>query len=245
MKRPIIFLDDGGVLNDNQKRGEQWQRLVGEFFTPILGGEPEAWGEANRVYATALFEKDAWLARIRAHDDYESFDRAYMRDWMTAMCRLVGIACPPEEESIALAREANDWVVSRVRAAFPGVVETIRLLHKEGYLLHTASGASARDMASLLRGMGVLDCFDRLYGPDLINTMKSGPLFYERLLADVGVDPAHALVLDDNAHMAAWAQEVGARTVLVGATRAGDGVGSEQLRINSLAELPNLLEKIT
>ena len=30
MALPAIFLDDGGVLNDNQVRGAQWRRLVGE-----------------------------------------------------------------------------------------------------------------------------------------------------------------------------------------------------------------------
>ncbi len=38
-----IFLDDGGgVMNDNEVRGPQWQRLVGEYFSPTLGGAPEA-----------------------------------------------------------------------------------------------------------------------------------------------------------------------------------------------------------
>ena len=36
--RLIIFLDDGGVMNDNNTRALQWQRLVSEFFAPLLGG---------------------------------------------------------------------------------------------------------------------------------------------------------------------------------------------------------------
>ncbi len=34
-----LFIDDGGVLNDNALRGPQWQRLVAEFFVPALGGD--------------------------------------------------------------------------------------------------------------------------------------------------------------------------------------------------------------
>jgi hypothetical protein len=45
----MIFLDDGGVMNDNSQRASQWQRLVSEFFLPLLGGTKEAWIEANRV----------------------------------------------------------------------------------------------------------------------------------------------------------------------------------------------------
>ena len=34
MKPAIIFLDDGGVLNDNNRRGVKWRRLIGEFLAP-------------------------------------------------------------------------------------------------------------------------------------------------------------------------------------------------------------------
>lgn len=55
MRRTAIFLDDGGVMNDNAVRGPQWQRLVAAFFAPRLGGDPAAWAGANRLVATALF----------------------------------------------------------------------------------------------------------------------------------------------------------------------------------------------
>ena len=41
--RLMVFLDDGGVMNDNNERGLQWQRLVSEFFAPLLGGPADAW----------------------------------------------------------------------------------------------------------------------------------------------------------------------------------------------------------
>lgn len=42
---PVIFLDDGGVMNDNTLRGFQWERMVAEFFKPVLGGTFEAWSD--------------------------------------------------------------------------------------------------------------------------------------------------------------------------------------------------------
>jgi hypothetical protein len=30
----MVFIDDGGVMNDNNERGLQWHRLVGEYFVP-------------------------------------------------------------------------------------------------------------------------------------------------------------------------------------------------------------------
>jgi hypothetical protein len=82
--RPIIFLDDGGVMNDNNVRALQWQRLVGEYFVPLLGGSPEAWSRANRVVTDRLFEPDAWRRRVQAAADYRSFDRDYQVEWLGA-----------------------------------------------------------------------------------------------------------------------------------------------------------------
>ena len=42
--RLMVFLDDGGVMNDNNERGLQWQRLVSEYFVPLLGGPREPGG---------------------------------------------------------------------------------------------------------------------------------------------------------------------------------------------------------
>jgi len=243
MTHPVLFFDDGGVLNDNALRGAQWQRMVAEFFAPILGGDPETWAAANRVVITGILEPTAWLARMQAAPDYRTFDRAYQLDWLHRMCAIVGVQPPPDDEAVELARRANASIIPRIRAAFPGAAEAIRTLHARGYLLHTASGASSWDLAAYLDGMGVRDCFGRLYGPDLIDTFKMGPEFYTRLLADAGVAPEEALVLDDNAGVLRWAAQVGARTVLV---RAGPAEGLETtLRIGSLAELPELLRKGT
>lgn len=38
MPRLVIFLDDGGVMNDPRVRRVQWSRQVAEFFVLKLGG---------------------------------------------------------------------------------------------------------------------------------------------------------------------------------------------------------------
>ena len=228
------------MLNDNSVRALQWQRLVGEFFAPIFGGSAETWAEANRVVANGLFEHEAWQARLRAAADYESFDRAYFLDWMGRMCQLMGVPMPPEEEALRLSREASAWITSHVRADYPGAVDAIRLLKSRGYVLHMASGASSTDLEGYLGAMGVRDCFGRLYGGDLINTLKAGLEFYERIFADVDVAPADALVLDDNPRVLAWPAEVGARTLLVGEP-ASLSLPGFLGTIGGLAELPAFL----
>lgn len=159
------------------------------------------------------------------------------------MCELVGVPAPPEEEGLALARRATAWITRRTRAAFPGAAAAIRALHARGYRLHTASGESSADLAGYLDGLGegLRDCFGRLYGPDLIDTFKDGPAYYARLLADAGVAPADALVVDDSPRAVAWAGEVGTRAVLVG--RAPPGASTTAC-IGGLAELPALVERL-
>ena len=240
--RPIIFLDDGGVMNDNNVRALQWQRLVGEYFVPLLGGSSEAWSRANRLVTDRLFEPDAWRRRVQAAADYRSFDRDYQVEWLQGMCALAGIETPPEEECLHLARRAAAFITRRVQAAFPGVGDTIRAVHRQGYRLHTASGEFSLDLGGYLQAMGVRDCFGRLYGPDLIETLKEGPEYYERIFADLGIAAADALVVDDSPRATRWAAQVGARTVLVGDSsplRTGATV-----QIGNLVELPATLQQL-
>ena len=240
--RLMVFLDDGGVMNDNNERGLQWQRLVSEYFVPLLGGPAEAWSRANRVVADRLFEPAAWRRRVQAAANYRSFDRAYQVEWLRGMCELVGVGTPPEEECLRLARRAVTFITCRVQAAFPGVVDAIRTLHRQGYTLHTASGESSLDLAGYLQAMGVHDCFGRLYGPDLIDTFKEGPEYYERMFADLGIAPADALVVDDSPRAIGWATQVGARAVLVGDSSLPQR--GMTLHIGSLIELPALLQQL-
>src|SRR4051812_19338663 len=123
----VLFIDDGGVMNDNALRGAQWQRLLGEFFPPILGGTAEAWAEANRIVAPRLWEGYGFQGRTDL--DYATWDRAYRIAWLVGMCECVGASVPSEEEGIALAHQAAAYVTRRVRATYSGAVEAIRSLH--------------------------------------------------------------------------------------------------------------------
>lgn len=243
MRRVALFLDDGGVINDNSVRGPQWQRLVGEYFPPLLGGQPEAWARANRELVTGFLQPGAWSRRIAASPDYESFERTYFVDWLGSMCDMVGVPRLPDEEAIGLARRTTEWVIPQVHSEFPGVAETIRLLKGRGHMLYTASGASSSDLGLYLNGTGVRDCFERLYGPDLVETFKIGPEFYERLLEDARVDAEDAIVVDDSEKALGWAGQVGLRGVLVG-SRPNGGHGYLLGSVAGLTELPGLLEAL-
>lgn len=228
-------------MNGNSVRGPQWQRLVGEFFAPILGGSRAAWATANRAVITTILEPSSWATRVQEARDYATFERTYRLDWLGFMCTMVGVTMPAEGEALALATRAERWIRPQVGAALPGAVDSIRMLHSTGYRLFTASGESSDDLDDYLRGMEVRACFERLYGPDLIETFKQGPEFYARVFADANVAPQHALVVDDSPAAIGWALDAGAGAVLVGNGMNAPG-GAH--RIQSLCELPHLLSAL-
>src|SRR6266478_3912379 len=180
-----IFLDDGGVITDKRQRAAEFRRLVGDCLVPLLGGTDQAWTRAHRAVVDRLADPQSASALTAA--DFVGFYRVYQLSWVGGMCELLGLPTPPEEECLDLAYRALGWITRRIHSALPGAVEAIRLLHRQGYGLHTASGACSLELVGALEGMGVRRCFDRLYGADLINTFKEGPEDYAHLFADVGV----------------------------------------------------------
>ncbi|HYK97084.1 MAG TPA: HAD family hydrolase, partial [Candidatus Acidoferrales bacterium] len=73
------------------------------------------------------------------------------------------------------------------------------------------SGGLSWELDPYLRGMGIRHLFERLYGPDLVDTAKSGPHYHAAILADSATDPATAVVVDDNDQVRGWASSVGLR----------------------------------
>ncbi len=243
MRITAVFLDDGGVLNDNARRAAEWPRLVGEFLAPRLGSAPEAWGEANGVVFERQWRRfEEWQRqRLAAGEWGDFFGSAVERErWLREMCEHVGVVAPPGDGCVELARETDEYVGSRVRAAFPGAADAVRALNNLGYLLSTASGSLSKVLERNLTGMGVRDLFaGPLYGPDLVRALKGGRTFYERIFADAGVSPDEALVVDDAPDALRHAAQTGARTVLV--TTRGQPVHGPWGAIGSLAELPALV----
>ena len=207
----VVFVDDGGVLNDNSARAPQWRRLLSEYFVPRLGGTPDAWAHAN----VGAFQRSwaRFTTRIVAAGESGGVDQWTREErvrWLIDMCEQVGVAAPDDAESSAVA--ASVWVSERLRSEMPGAVEAVRTLVSRGLVLHTASGGLSWELDPYLRGMGIRQHFDRLYGPDLVDRYKNGPHYHAAILADSGTDPMHAAVVDDSAEARGWAGSLGMRS---------------------------------
>ena len=122
------------------------------------------------------------------------------------------------------------------------MIEAIRSLHGRGYVLNTASAEGSNELDGYLTGMQVRPLFNRLFGPDLVNTWK-GPLYYERIFADADIDPRNALVVDDSPKAIGWATDAGARTVLI--SRDAPRKSTAGAVLGSLEALPTFLDEQT
>ena len=229
-----VFLDDGGVLNDNERRAEQWRRLLGEFFAPRLGGTPDAWGEANRSVYLAIW--DDWLRlRDRGEDPGPSWWPDQDERWLRGMCDLVGIPMPADVQGTVDASRAH--VMARIDCAYQDAAPAMRAMRAMGIRLHLASGGQTYELEPYLRRMDVWELIDRPYGVDLLGANKVSRRYYDRIAEDSGVEPGSALVVDSDAEPLEWAEAAGFRTMHVDRL----GKGSRFTRIRSLAELVRLL----
>jgi FMN phosphatase YigB (HAD superfamily) len=231
----VVFLDDGGVLNDNERRAPEWRRLLGEFLPPLLGGTAEAWGEANRLVMEGI-GRDWRRLQERGEEVGPDWWPAQDRRWLAGMCDQVGVPVPADVDGTVHASER--YVMDRIDCAYDDAAPAMRALHATGITLHLASGSQSYELESYMRRMGVWELIGRAYGADLVGVGKTSQRFYERIVTDSGVDPRAAIVVDSHPQPLDWAAATGFHTVHVDRL----GTGSRFTRISSLDELVPLLD---
>lgn len=239
--RPILLLDLDGVILDIDRYYPEWERLAGDAFAPLLGGDPERW---------ILAEREAWhgprhaeyLELLRADPEAvppaEQWDREVHADWIERSCRLVGVEPPATEaERYDAARAARRHYYLHTRAS-EGASEPIASLARE-FEIHTASGNSSWLVEAALEGSGVRADVGEAFGWDLLGVPKDDPhAFYEAILSVLGVAAGRrVVVVDDLAEKLDAAADLGLETVHV-ARASSDGAHA---RVGSLAEVPTAL----
>ncbi|KAF9948244.1 hypothetical protein BGZ72_009809 [Mortierella alpina] len=301
-----IFLDSGGVINDNAQRAPQWLQYLGEFLpTTVLGGTAQVWRQANFQIIKPFFsrwyeymaqanELASQAAQVQTQTQAQAqaqegsvvennvsliFERLHLLIWIKEMCKVAASQLPEletrilpsltEDDLFQIAKSAHLYAIHRVQAAFPGAVETIRELASSplGFRVYTSSGDSSEDLEIILRGLGVFECFDAVYGADKVNCLKMSPLYYEKVFAQAGVrvvardscngqvvknrsdeeeeDRDEVVVLDDSEKALRWAHVHGARTVLITDTELDLTLETNRhidYQLRALSDLPGLLE---
>jgi HAD superfamily hydrolase (TIGR01509 family) len=235
-----IFLDDGGVMNDDSVRGPQFRELIGAFLSQRLGGDVQDWAAAN---STILNRDMAALAKGELFSTEQSYSQSrhtYYVNWLRDMSEIVGVAAPEDDdECVDTARSTFEFAASNANTDIPGAIEAIRSLHDSGIRLFTASGSDSWLLSAYLVKMGVRELFENTYGPDLVDMWKGSSAYYKEIMRHAGVEPGEALFVDDSARSIAWITEAGASAVQI--SKDGADAASRVTVLGSLAELPKYL----
>ncbi len=211
----VILLDDGGVMNDNERRAPQWREFVALYFSPRYGGTIQEWKNANKQVFPPFFERYERTAKKNPMIDYLSYWRKEQIEWLTNMFTFVQLTPPPYNQRAKIAQEASEWITSHVRSAYPGVVDTIKFLKSKNIKICTSSGEVSWELRGYLKGMGVLDCFHKLFGPDIINRMKASTSFYQRILENMQLHPSEVITVDDSSRFLSMASKLGITSIHV------------------------------
>ncbi|MBQ8098472.1 MAG: HAD family hydrolase [Bacteroidaceae bacterium] len=95
---------------------------------------------------------------------------------------------------------------------FPNVETTLRLLHAAGFLLTIASSRKSQSVRHLLSNMGLLDLFQAIVSPAEVENAKPAPDMVMKILSDLHIAAADALVVGDTAYDILMGRDAGVRT---------------------------------
>ena len=96
--------------------------------------------------------------------------------------------------------------------AFPGIVETLSILHQKGFVLTIASSRSRNSLTELTRNMGIADYISYLLGADDVKEAKPKPEPVLKTLADMHYDADETLIVGDMAVDIQMGSNAGAMT---------------------------------
>ncbi len=108
-----IFIDDGGVMNDNERRGQQYRHYIAEYVVPRFGGDHAAWEAANLkvimeqiplyIDGVGFPVRGGFLDRVREMDIA----------WWRGMCEIVGVQASEDDDvCYKISREVTEFVPS-------------------------------------------------------------------------------------------------------------------------------------
>jgi FMN phosphatase YigB (HAD superfamily) len=238
-----IFLDDGGVINDNKLRGPQWWKLIAEFFIPRYGKTYEEWKEANLFFLDK--EIKYWDDILDKNEliDMPKFIEEYNVRWATIMFEYLEIPIPSREDCIKISIEASDWIMPKVKSAFEGMNEVVRYLGKH-FDLFTSSGASYRTLTTFFKAQGIETSFKKILGSDTIGVFKSHPSYFDRLFSISGVNPKNSIVIDDKEKVLNLTQKFEAKCIVSNLSGESE-VSGKYPSFKSPRELLEIISDIT
>ena len=167
--KACIFDLDGVIVDTAHYHYLAWKRLADELGHPLTNEENE---------------------RLKGVSRMQSLD---------IVLELAGISLNAPHREI-LASKKNSWFNEYVQqmtphAIFPGVRQLIRALKSSGIKVGLAS--SSKNARTVVRLLDIQNEFDTIVDGNMIHNTKPHPEIFLMTARNIGVDPAHCVVIED------------------------------------------------
>ena len=120
---------------------------------------------------------------------------------------------PARDLRLAVEREALQTIKNE--EAKPGVIQALDQVAKRGLLLAVGSSSEQDWVHGHLKRLGIFDRFDTIVTADDVEKAKPEPDIYLKVLANLGVAPQNALVLEDSNNGVVASHRAGIRVIAV------------------------------
>ena len=108
-----------------------------------------------------------------------------------------GLTEEQAETCVNTYRRLFDIIAIPCTTAYPGVVETLKKLKAQGYLLTIATSRSHRSLNILSEKLGIKECFEGFYGAEDVVNHKPAPDLVNLILKTHSLLPGEVLVVGD------------------------------------------------
>jgi phosphoglycolate phosphatase len=139
--------------------------------------------------------------------------------------------------------EANATALSR---PYPGVAQTLQELRRRGYRNAVCTNKLQQASVAVLAGLDLAPLFDGLAGGDRYPVRKPDPGHLLGLIAELGGDPARAVMIGDSENDAAVAHAAAVPLILMryGYARSDPATLGAAAVLDHFAELPATLARL-
>ena len=226
----ILFDKDGTLVDFNAT----WLGVAD--FMAMDAADGDRW-KADRLLAAAGF--DFATKRFKPDSIFASGSNLDVVElWFPRLSN--------EDQMLAVARfnEITSVQGSAMAVALPGVVESLRALHRRAYRLGVATNDSTSGAEKTLATLGVAQLFDAAYGYDAVANSKPAPDTVLAFCDLTGLKPGEIAMVGDNRHDLEMARAGGcglAIGVLSGTGTRDSLSPMADVVLDSVADLPDFL----
>lgn len=184
----------------------------------------QAWQRLAREEGVSVTDADFWATFGKRNDDIIPVF------WGTL---------PPERLQELANRKETYFreLIRKTAAPLPGTMELMRGLHEAGFAQALASSAPIENIKLISDVLGLEKYLSVLVSGETVARGKPAPDIFLKAAKELGIDPAHCVVIEDAVAGVQAAHAAGMRCIAVAGNRDLPGLREAELMVKSLTEV--------